>query len=472
MNYIDDGMPLLHTALDHRGSIAQAVQDLALVVRSVGPVPFALLHQTDRFVIPQEAAPAGTTVEFASVIIDLSRWGLVADQAYLQPDAVVTKGGPGGTRVVTKGDYGEWWAVPGVPSPDPTLPGVEVGCEALAPAEPGGVTPSVFKADIVGVMGIELGGSPANSRWFSNQCRFIRLVARRTDYVFTPEEAARAADYQIHFNVTGSDCRVPLMTLDVPAANNAVLYDGIVDLRHFGMKSFLDDCRLLFEMVRGENAILSSESAPPNPYTGEVYDPPTYPVIVKARQVVTTPLDDYHFEPSNFGMNKTTTIYGGTNTAEALQHDAWLSDPLGWCTQGVRSEFRLTLWRSADAGAVEYVPTRGAAPVPIPAGVKDGCKIRVTLLRPGAMQHGLYPYLASLDNEFNSYRELSRIGALETRVSLLEPGVYTTATIPAPDATWGGREIYVKDPGVVGKRMLCRETAVDGVYEWVDILTG
>ena len=73
-----------------------------------------------------------------------------------------------------------------------------------------------------------------------------------------------------------------------------------------------------------------------------------------------------------------------------------------------------------------------------------------------------------LDN--NTYWALTSIGpTVWVDASTVGLTQYTTATRPEASAEWEGRVIYIRDAATPGEVQLCRQTATDGVYEWITV---
>jgi hypothetical protein len=402
------GFPAPREGLAPRwGSDARMVNEA--FARPVTP-PWEVLYRTEPVAIPAEAGV------FVNDIVDLAPFGVVADQDNLQIDAVLTKLGADGTRVTTVTPYHDPRYEPQPPTrpaPDVPLRGVKVIALPLMdanaregennyPAIPD-LPPPVPESEtyeLIGVKGIETGD---HGPW--NRCRFLRLYAERTTEEWTPEHAALAATYKLHFVITGPRNVVAEWTYPIPAAQGAMIEDRIIDLRDYGVGSYEPDLCLMVEFRRNGKLIRGPGSWAP--FGGETWDPPTYPAQFQIRGV--TAGNDYDWEPNNGNPGSNFNVYGDDRDSvwRDLSADAWILQQVAMCTGSSRSLIRIRAWRMLDSfnppeeggalfksgdAATEYVPAPGQPAIPVPAGSADGCTLHIKVLRAGMVQRGLYPF--------------------------------------------------------------------------------
>jgi hypothetical protein len=446
------GFPAPREGLAPRwGSDARMVNEA--FARPVTP-PWEVLYRTEPVAIP---ATAGV---FVNEIVDLAPFGVVVDQDNLQIDAVITKDGPNGTRITTINPYRDPRYEPQPPTrpaPDAPLRGVTAMAFALMDAaaieaEVGGTYPAVLDVppppddgaqyEIVGVWGVETGDhGPAN------RCRFVRLYAARTPEPWTPEHAALAATYKVHFVITGPRNVVKEWTYPIPAAQGAEIVNQVIDLRDYGVGSYEPDLCLTVEFRR--NGKLIRQPGAWAPFAGETYDPPTYPVQFQMRGIV--PGDEYEWEENNSNVFSVFSRYGEDRDSlrRDLSGDAWILQQFAMCTSSSRSLVRLRAWRQQDAfnlpeeggslfssgdAATEYVPAPGEPAIPVPAGSADGCTLHVKLMRAGAVQRGLYPFRPDLSVP-EPWTEKARVDDHEARLLKLETvPTYFEGALPGPMA--------------------------------------
>jgi hypothetical protein len=374
--------------------------------------PWEVLYRTEPVAIPAEPGV------FVNDIVDLAPYGVVADQDNLQIDVVITRDGPNGTRVTTIDPHHDPRYEPQPPTrPAADVPLRGVAATALPLMDANAVLDPTWNSypavldlpppvpgnesnEIVGVIGRETGDhGPAN------RCRFVRLYAERTTEAWTPEDAALAATYKIHFIITGPRNVVAEWTYPIPATQGAMIEDRIIDLRDYGVGSLESDLCLMVEFRR--NGKLIRGSGPWAPFAGETYDPPTYPVQFQIRGTVAG--SDYDWEPNNTNPGSHFSLYGDDRDAvwRDLSADAWILQQVAMCTGSSRSLVRIRAWRMRDSfnppeedgalfksgdAATEYVPAAGQPAIPVPAGSADGCTMHIKILRAGAVQRGLYPF--------------------------------------------------------------------------------
>lgn len=424
-------------------------------------MPWVLLYRTQSVGV---VAPPGTVL--LNEVVDLGRWGTVCDQYRVQFDVVATTL-DGGVRRATCGPE-DTYSSPQPPGTRPTgpagdapIPGIYAAAlplmdvagtpeEAADPAGhgmaartslPSQAEVDSYGVDLAGSMGIEVGNYGPE-----NRCRFVRLVIARTSTPLTPEQEAALVNHQVHINVTGPDSVVASWDVPIPATQNTMMLDQLIDLRDFSAGGPLDNFTFLLEFLRGGQTI---NLAHPVTWDGQGdFDPPTYPVRVNFSGWVDTPTRDYEYNENNTKSGPHILgVYGGLGEADRFDGGIWRGQKVAYCTENMRSLIRMHVWRDVSSGdrdgdgPATYVKTPGGGPVAIPPGAKDGCTLRVKLVRAPEFCTGLYPFQQD-GNRPSTWEHRSRIAALEGRVAQHDSTILgaiksydvSATPLPAPEA--------------------------------------
>lgn len=249
------------------------------------------------------------------------------------------------------------------------------------------------------------------------------------------------------------------------------------------------------KVIRCEDARQSSD--------GDPFDHPTYPITIQARAASRDRVwSDAQNGVTTFGRQYGSWLGdpGGENTAPKTA-GSWAVNEITACPDRVSDRIKLVVWREG-APPTEYVPAKGAAPIPVTPAAFDNCTVQFKFFKAASFLRGVYPFLyngnianpvtlppaptSALGADFypatppGLYKMGEGIGyssggSLPREVAFIADLLPRTTTadrawMQAP--AWAGRLIRVKDPGVAEDVQVLRETAVDGVYEWVSLVEG
>lgn len=445
--------------------------------------PFVLLKR-----LPAEggyAIPVDPSADvFVNTIIDLAEFGLIQSQWLNQIDVICEKR-VDGQWVPMVPDYNAPDYPPGSPAQEYGIPGV---FQSVVP-----LMDVVFNYDTGLPEGAvldysQLDGNGLSSRnnyaiGFNDQhvrCRFVRFMLKRDPgYVYSPEEVAMLADRRVHLNLLGPQNKVVLGTYAIPQAQGAMVCDLKVDVADFGAGGAEETARLMVEFLRDGKIIHTSlgnaGNMPWPAYLDEVFDPPALPLQASVGPYHKTPIgDDYQFMGIDGDGVALSERYSGGDYfgSDGLDGDVVLG-ALGNCLANVSTQVRLRLWRAASDGPTEYVPTRGAAAIPIPPGTQAADQVRVSVLIAGKNQAGLYPFLPQTANPdpWTMRQDIRDHGtalndAGNRLVALEGKATRTVDALPAADASLDGilHRLHVDGQAdtisVVGQK-------ADGTWAWV-----
>lgn len=392
------------------------------------PPAWGIIWESPAIEIPAEDG-AGI---FYNEIVDLSPFGVMVDQDILQIDAAITKI-VDGVEVSTHdalprpNHYDDFFPDP-VVAADVAIKGIGVDARPMIaaggyPAQPGldYVPDPIGGYGWNGVRGIETGNHHPG-----NECRYLRLIAGRFDDVWTPEETAIFANYRLRFVLTAPVQTVKTWEFPIPAPKGSIIFDQVLDLRDFGMDSGLDSFTFVVEYLRDGKIIRDGEGFNGGgPFT---FDPPTYPVAYQFQGYV---------DPVPGGSGIEYWKYDSNNTylnGETKDRGTLLAQRLGMCTEDNRTVFRMRLWRPVDRvseydpqvvtwdanGPETYLNEWDGDVVPVPGGAKDGCTLRVRLLKATEKMRGFPPFRFTysrpdvIDVNASLATERARIDAIES----------------------------------------------------------
>jgi hypothetical protein len=352
------------------------------------------------------AVPQNPSVYFINEIIDLGPFGLTVNQDDVQIDVVITKPGPNGTRLPTQSNDSTGQPLRGHPAEDLPLVGVEYTSTPLDYAGENLPYVQVDPANLVmpdlpvvgspgppyiGVVGAEVG-----VRGPGNRCRFVRVVAMRSDYVYTPEEWAYIQGYEVHVQVTAPDLIVDQWEFPIPPENDVKFADFLIDLRAYGLSAGQEETTLLMEFRRNGQVIKRSSDRPWTDFPGELFDKPTFPIQPSIAGTIDTGLGEYVWNGNNSqGLADALQHYGQRfNEIATAPYDSGIFVYQAWanCTQDARSLIRVRLFRDADTGPATYIPEPGEPAASVTTVEKENCTVVLKLLRAGYQERGAYPF--------------------------------------------------------------------------------
>lgn len=362
------------------GKVAKQLDDGTYwELRSISPVDWHPLVDESRrtggwqpmTVIFDQAAviPATPGAILIDEEVDLGPWGLIATTyrhgnfGYIieKPD------GSGGWVPTNRFGANDAWdfetgqsgRAPGIPADD--LEGYEVDVAIWPspmklPKLPGGDLPLVDPVQYAGVGVTATVGADPGRDWnigrgsrggvsFSPQpedrLSRVRLIARRSDRIYTPAEQAaiNPLGYRVRLVLDAVNLVVWEKEVPIPAAQNTEFMHEIIHLSDFGLISDHDRFRFVAEVRRNGKTTRRFHNGTDDDVrrrkaeyvTGEEMDPPTYPIAVVTRpQFVNNPLWNTQ-NSSQSGM----VLRGG-----------WRYGPsLGQCSESVRNKVHVVAWR-------------------------------------------------------------------------------------------------------------------------------
>lgn len=291
---------------------------------------------------------------------NLGPWGCVAHtQRHILPTVSIQKPDGEGGWIATTGYLAG--APPWITATDPVGYEVEFSFTTIM-ATPNGETvpPSVNGGTIE--VGSDTGGDVDS--YYEDRYSRIRLVAKRTSRIYTPEEQAVIDAYGYRARITLLTSDLVLWEREFPievASSSQFLLNETVDLAEFGLTAGIDRALVVAEFRRNGRTIRTRLSR--EYQIGEAFDHPAPPVHFDIRNV-SPYLPPWNNQ--NGGGDVLRTYYGNNQPLDGVTSEVGAcfqagvlhNEEFGDCGEAIMQHLQITAWRSGDLPTEYWDGTR------------------------------------------------------------------------------------------------------------------